>query len=359
MYENQTADVIRKRVLDEVSKDYDKREGGVIYDCIEPSVLELEQVYIALDSTIGKMDIETLSGEELANRIYQRTGMTRKPATYASGQIEAEGAGNIKEADLFQTESGIQFKATESVNLDGSVKVNINIEAVVAGAEGNVPANTIKYMPVSIPGITSIKNLEPTAGGYDAESDEDLLKRYYERIKTPPTSGNKSQYKMWAKEVTGVGDARVTPLWNGNNTVKVILIGADKETADPAVVINVQNYIDPGASGEGKGVAPVGAYCTVASADEKTIDIAFTALDKDPAYTDDQRVNNVKAKLQEYFRSITFRDDITEVSCAQIGYRLLDATGIRDYTDLRVNGGTVNIPIGYNEVPMLGGVTIA
>jgi len=357
LYENQTAEAIRKRVLDKVSSDYDKREGGMIYDCIEPSVLELEQVYIALDNTIEKMSIETLIGDELAQRIYQRTGVARKPATYAGGQIEATGTGSINEGDLFQTESGIQFKATESVAVSGSAIVHI--QAVAAGAEGNVPANTIKYMPVSIPGITSVTNLEPTEGGYDAESDEDLLQRYYERVKTPPTSGNKSQYKMWAKEVTGVGDAKVIPLWNGNNTVKVVLIDANREPASAEVVSNVQNYIDPGAAGEGKGVAPVGAYCTVVSAGGKTINVNFTALNKDPAYTEEQRNANVSAKLREYFRSISFRDDITEVSYAQIGYRLLDNTGIGDYIDLRINGGTANIPLVDNEVPLLGVVTIA
>ncbi len=357
MFENQKAEEIRKRVLGRVSSNYDKREGGVIYDCIEPSILELEQVYIALDSTIEKMDIETLSGDELAQRIYQRTGMTRKSATYASGQIEAKGTGSVNEGGLFQTESGIQFRAMESAAISGSGMVRI--QAVAAGAEGNVPANTIKYMPVSIPGITSVTNPEPTEGGYDTESDEDLLQRYYERIKTPPTSGNKSQYKMWAKEVTGVGDAKVVPLWNGSNTVKVVLIDANKEPANAEVVSNVQNYIDPGAAGEGKGAAPVGAYCTVVSADGKTVNVAFTALDKDPAYTEVQIIANVEAKLREYFRSITFREDITEVSYAQIGYRLLDATGIRDYTDLRINGGTANISLINNEVPVLGVVTIA
>ncbi|HWR61000.1 MAG TPA: baseplate J/gp47 family protein [Clostridia bacterium] len=357
MYENQTADVIRKRVLERVEADYDKREGGVIYDCIEPSVLELEQVYIALDGTIGKMDIEALSGDELAQRIYQRTGMTRKSATLSTGRVEATGTGSIRQGDLFQTESGIQFRATEDMAVNESAMVHI--QAVTAGAEGNVPANVIKYMPVSIPGITSITNPEPTEGGYDTESDEDLLQRYYERIKTPPTSGNKSQYKMWAKEVTGVGDARVIPLWNGSNTVKVVLIDSNREPANAEVVSRVQSYIDPEAAGEGKGAAPVGAYCTVVSADGKTIDVAFTALAVDPAYTKEQREANVEAKLREYFRSVTFREDITEISYAQIGYRLLDETGIRDYADLRINGGTSNIALVNNEVPVLGVVAIA
>jgi len=357
LYENQIADAIRKRVLSKVSNSYDKREGGVIYDCIEPSILELEQVYIELDRVIEKMDIETLNGEELSERLYQRSGIQRKPATYAKGQVYIEGTVSISTGDIFQTESGIRFKATESITVTGAGYVNV--QAVTAGAEGNVQAKFVNYMPINIPGVTAVTNNEPMTGGYDIESDAELLQRYYERIKTPPTSGNKSQYKMWAKEVTGVGDARVIPLWNGNNTVKVILIGSDKEPAGADVVTSVQSYIDPGASGEGKGVAPVGAYCTVVSADAKLVNVAFTALDKDQAYTDPQIKAKVEAKLKEYLRSITFRDNISEVSYAQIGYRLLDATGIRDYTDLRINGGTVNVPFGYSEVPMIGDVTIA
>jgi uncharacterized phage protein gp47/JayE len=270
--------------------------------------------------------------------------------------ITVTGNGTITEGDLCQTENGIQFRFLSTVIVAGAS--DINAQAVVAGSSGNVPANQIKYLPVSIPGITSISNAVPSSGGYDEESDSSLLQRYYEHIQKPSTSGNKYQYKEWAKSVTGVGDARVVPLWNGSNTVKVIIIDANKEPAEAALVGNVQDYIDPGVTGLGDGEAPLGAYCTVESAAGKAINISFTAV-KDPSYTDQQRIDNVTAGITAYFQSIAFNDAITAASYAQIGNAILQSAGILDYSNLTINGGTANIPLATNEVPELGVLTIA
>ncbi|MGK5506723.1 baseplate J/gp47 family protein [Brevibacillus formosus] len=110
----------------------------------------------------------------------------------------------------------------------------VKVEAVVAGSSGNVPANSITLFPVTLAGFTAVTNPSPTSDGFDAESDEDLLKRYYQRIRTPATSGNKAHYKNWAMEVQGVGDVRIVPLWDGVNTVKVIIIDSDKKPASQA-----------------------------------------------------------------------------------------------------------------------------
>lgn len=354
MFENQTEEVIKQRMLDSINNDYDKREGSFIHDTVAPAALELEQAYQALDDVVDLMKIENLEGEALAQRVYERTGIQRKKATFATGTLDITGNGTINSGDLFSTENGIQFASTETKTINGSG--TINIKAVVAGVSGNIPANQIKYMPVNISGITAVNNSTPTTGGYDEESDNELLQRYFERIRTPATSGNKAQYKNWAKEVTGVGDARVISLWNGDNTVKIIIIDSNKQPASNELVAAVQEYIDPGSTGLGDGVAPIGAKCTVVSATGKSINISFTAV-KDPSYTDQQRQANVENNIKDYLKSIAFVD--STVSYAKIGALILDSPGILDYSNLSVNGGTANIEIGNEEVPVLGVVTIA
>jgi uncharacterized phage protein gp47/JayE len=354
MYENQTEAVIKQRMLDRVSNDYDKRVGSLMHDSIAPDALEFEQAYIELDNVVDMFDINNLSGEELEKRVYQRTGITRKPATFASKYIEITGNSNINAGDLFQTESGIQFKVTETKAIYGSGTVNIR--AIIAGSDGNVPANTIKYMPLSIPGIISVTNPEPTENGFDSESDEDLLKRYYERLQTPATSGNKAHYKNWAKEVIGIGDAKVIPLWDGNNTVKVIIIDSNRQPASTALINAVQNYIDPGAQGLGDGEAPIGAKCTVESAAPKVITITFTAV-KDMSYTDLERQTSIEDNIKDYLKSIAFVE--SSLSYAKVGSIILNSKEILDYSDLTINDGTANIAIADNEVPVLGVLTIA
>ena len=49
MYEDQTSQVIEKRMLDAVSSAVDKREGSIIHDATIPVSIELELMYAALD----------------------------------------------------------------------------------------------------------------------------------------------------------------------------------------------------------------------------------------------------------------------------------------------------------------------
>jgi uncharacterized phage protein gp47/JayE len=356
VYETQTEKVIIDRMLASITDDTDKKEGSATYKFIAPGAVEITQLYVELDNTVKKLDINNLSGEELTLRVYQRTGVIRKGATYSTKYLNVLGTGDISIGDLFQTESRIQFVATENKSIVGAGTVNI--KAVVPSSSGNVPANTIVFIPVSIDGIISVTNPEPTSEGYDEESDESLLERYYERLATPATSGNKAHYINWAKEVAGVGDAKVISRWNGDNTVKVIIINVDKITASIELVDAVQEYIDPGATGDGDGEAPIGAKCTVVSAVAKILNVSFVAV-KDPAYPDEQILANVEKKISEYYKSIAFKDGITSVSYALVGNAILNSIGILDYSNLIVNGGTANIPLETNEVPVSGVVTIA
>jgi uncharacterized phage protein gp47/JayE len=346
-------DEILQSLLNAVPNSYDKKVGSFIYDSLAPVAEQMAGIDDSIVTVKDKLIIDNLSENELAQRVKERTGIGRKEATFAIGVVTVTGTGTINIDDLFETEEGIQFRATETKSITSSGTVNI--AAVVSGSVGNVPAQTIKLFPVTLPGFTAVTNANPTEGGFEAESDGELLQRYYERIQTPATSGNKSQYKNWASDVIGVGGAKVFPLWNGDNTVKIVIIDSNKQPASTTLVGNVQNYIDPNSAGLGDGVAPIGAYCTVISAIGLSINISFTAT-KDPAYTDAQRQANVEQNINDYLKSIAFIE--SQVSYAKVGALILASEGILDYSNLTINSGTANIPIGNEEVAILGGVTI-
>jgi len=348
---------ILAELMNSVSSRYDKRPGNFAYDFLAPVAERFEKTDAAIATVKEKLDISNLSGQELERRVYERTGIERKQATHAIGSVTVTGTGTIFVGDLFETPGGVQFQATEQKNI--VVSGTVNIRAVEPGASGNVPANTITMFPVTLAGFTAVTNHEPTADGFDAESDEDLLQRYYEKIRTPATSGNKYHYKNWAKEVPGVGDARVIPLWDGDNTVKVIIIDSDRKPASQSIVDAVQEHIDPGITGDGSGAAPLGAYCTVASATGVNINVSVTIM-LSPGYTLQQATNNIQEKLTQYLKDIAFiePEEMSFVSYARIGGEILDSEGVADYSNLLVNGGTANIPIGREEVAVLGTVTV-
>jgi uncharacterized phage protein gp47/JayE len=357
MFEDKTKDLIHQEMLTNISDDYDKTSGSFIYDATKPVAIELETAYQDLNSVVDKLIIENLTGDELAQRVYERTGIERKSAAKATTTVIITGTESalINIGDKVASDT-VNFSFTESKTIDVTGQALVLIQCDEEGSIGNVPANSIKYFPITLQGLTTLTNQSPVTNGYDAESDDDLIQRYYDHIQTPPTSGNKAHYKNWAKEVIGVGDAKIFPLWNGDNTVKIVIINSNKLAASAELVADVQDYIDPGVSGNGEGEAPIGAYCTVASATELQINVTFTAV-KDPAFTDQQILLNVETSISVYLEEIAFIE--SQVSYAKIGSLILGSSGILDYSNLQVNGGTANILINNEQIAVLGGVTIA
>jgi len=181
------------------------------------------------------------------------------------------------------------------------------------------------------------------SNGYDEEGATSLLNRYYANLALPITSGNANCYEEWATSCVGVGNANIIPLMNGPNTVGVVLIDSDGQPADSDLVTLVQNYIDPGITGTGAGVAPMGAYCTVLSAVPLDINISANIL-----YSGN--ISDVNAAIQtalvNYFKSV----NADYISYAKIGDIILNATGVSDYNTLLVNGGLENIAISNLDV---------
>ena len=214
------------------------------------------------------------------------------------------------------------------------------------GSVGNISIGAINRFPVTLPGLVSVTNSAPAEGGFDEESDEELRQRYFEKVSLPATSGSKYHYIMWAKEVSGVGDAKCIPLWNGNGTVKVIVIDANKGTASDELITEVTEHIEEN--------RPIGAEVTVESASPKVIDISVSVvtasgIDMETAKT------KVSESITKYLQKNAFSN--TYISYAQIGGCILACDEVSDYTNLLINGATDNVEILETEVPVLGGVT--
>lgn len=346
-------DRILQDMLDDVSSNYDKRTGSFIYDAIAPAAEQIVKLGDRADEVEKKLSIDNLTGSELEQRVLERSGIRRRPATKAIGTATLKGSGTVRRGDAFETEEGTRFIATETKRISGSGTVQI--EAVDAGSAGVVAAGTITLFPITLSGLTDVINNEPTQDGFDAETDEDLLQRYYEHIQTPATSGNKSHYKMWAKEVPGVGEARIIPLWDGDNTVKVIIIDANRQPASEELVDTVQGHIDPGITGQGNGQAPIGAFATVVSAEGVDINVSVTVTVSE-GITAGEIEPDITESISGYLSSIAFVEGI--VSFARVGAAILATEGVEDYDSLTINGSTSNVSIGDDEIGVLGEVDI-
>lgn len=346
-------DTIHNTILNNIDESYQKTEGYPTYDLTRGIAYGVDLVYTHSKEVEYKQHVENLSGDELAKVVLERTGLERKHATKAEGILTVvKGFGNILKGDLFETETGIQFKSLYTgLVKDGD---SFPVRAVVGGVGGNVSPNTIIYMPITIMGISKVTNQNKTVGGYDEETDSALIKRYYDRLRNPINGVNANQYVEWAESVDGVGGAKCIPVWNGINTVKVIIIGSDFKPATTPIINDVQDYIDPNKNGDGAGQAPIGAVTTVVSATTKTINVSLKITVNNGINIDDVKTN-IKTLLERYITSIGFKESY--VSRAKVGQQILSVKGVKDYDNLKLNGGFENVQLSTEDCAVLGAIT--
>lgn len=351
-----SVDTIRSEMLAGIPDHYQKTIGFPTYDLIHGFAIGADALDSAIRAEAEKLDVDNLTGDILTRFVQQFRGIDRRAATHAGGTLTVTGTGTVPQGSLFESTGGIQYRAIQTVPIAGTGTVPV--QAVQAGPGGNLPAQSVTQIPVTIQGIVSVTNPAPMLGGYAEEDDDTLRARYYTAVREPPTSGNAAHYKSWALECAGVGGVKVFPLAQGNWTVDVVIVADGNKAADRELVGRVQTYIDPESKGLGDGAAPIGAHAYVTSATEKPIAITATLTLDDPETIESIRTE-IKRALGAYLAGLAFDGSVTSyVSYAQIGGILLDVAGVRDHSGLTVGGGTSNIVLGARETAVLGEVTL-
>lgn len=335
MFEDMAYENILADMLSRVSSDVDKREGSIIYDALAPCAYQLAQTYFMLNNFIDLVSGDTAVGEYL-DRVVADYGIKRKAATYAIRKITTTGAVNIG--------SRWGLNATTYI-ITELISANVyKATCEQLGTIGNQYSGTLENID-NVSGVTAVLT-DIIISGVEEESDDNLRARFYAQIQAPSTSGNADNYKKWALEVPGVGDAKIFPLWNGNGTVKVLIVDSNM-AIDKTLESKVYNHIET--------VRPIGANVTVASPNNKTIGVtANIVLDGSKTIVEVQ--NAFTAEFTAYLKETVFKT--YSVSYAKIGSLLLSIPGVKDYNALQVNGGIANVSISDMEMPIAGMISL-
>ena len=347
-FSDQTESAILERLLDAIVPEVDKRQGSIAYDLSDPAAQEFTQAYIALDQTLSYAFLNEDMPPDLLTIAASDKGVDRKPAIASKGEVTFTGQiGQLipKETQV-RTDDGVYFITLTDVTLTQNT-AKVTVEAELGGISGNVNVGYINTVVGDLAGVLTVTNELAFDNGVDEESDESLLQRVYDKVRKPATSGNVYHYEQWAREVSGVGSARVYPTWNGPGTVKVVLLGDDKQAPAQTVIDAVKTHIEE--------ERPVGANVTVVGATEVPINVSA-----DLTLASGTTIDEVKADIEEavntYLESLAFKD--TLVRYTRIAAILLDVPRIIDYTNLKLNGGTSNIEVANEQVAILGAVNV-
>lgn len=347
-FSEQTEQAILERMLDAIRDDVGKRQGDIAYDLSDPAAQELAQAYIALDQTLSYAFLNEDMPSDLLTQSAADLGVERKPSVRAVGSVTFTGPVGqlVPQGSQVRTDEGVYFTTLADVTLTNGT-AQAQVTAVLGGTSGNVLAGDIDTIVGDLTGVVSVTNLADFNGGVNEESDEALLQRTYDKVRKPATSGNGYHYEQWAKEVSGVGDAKAYPVWNGSGTVKVVLLSDDKRTPAPSIIADAVAHISR--------ERPIGANVTVVGVSELPINVSAT-LTLASGSTLAEAKADFEVALTEYLDTLAFAD--TLVRYTQIAALLLGVPRIIDYANLKVNGGTANVQTSLEQVAVKGTVTL-
>lgn len=346
LFENVTPEVILERILSRMDTDLQTREGSYAYDQAAPIAFEIWRVLMTLDELIEAFYVNENSGKYLDAHA-RLFAMSRREGTRAAARMAFYGRDGtvVPSGSVFYAGGALEFRLTADAAIKAGTAAGYLLAAEV-GQKYNVPAGSINQIGRSIAGLERFES-EAADGGTDPEADEALFQRLDEKRKRPPTSGNEAHYKEWALSVDGVGAARVTGLWAGPGTVKVLIAGYDRRPVGQAVTDACAQYIQT--------QRPVGADVTVVSAEAVEVDVAAQVI-LDPAASLPAVEGEFTSKLDALLAETAFEE--FTVYAHRVGALLLSIDGVLDYRRLMLNGSRGNLELDSDSVPVLGEVRL-
>ena len=345
MFSYQTYERLIKRILANAkANNLDTREGSVSFNLIAPLVEELAKAYILMGDVLNMAFIEDTFDEYLEKRTHE-FGIYRKEGEKSTGVIEVTGQDRAYiENGSIVVSDGLEFVVLNDIMLPYDNV--IYVEAMDVGYRYNLPAGSTFTLKEARKGIEMLTNPTEFTNGVDIETDEDLKERFKYIIQNPRTSGNVNNYKEWALECPGVGKVQVFPLWNGNGTVKVNILGDDHKPCSTEIIEKVYNHIEE--------KRPIGATVTVTTSETLSVDFNILFESEDD-YANELVQEQITNSLREYVDSLGEDENIVYVKAlSAIG----DLDGVKDVIEFTINGERTNIELG-EKIAFINSITFA
>ena len=349
-YEHITYESILHRMMERVTMEYpslDTREGSILFNALAPAAMELAIMYTELDNVFNQSFVTTASRDYLLLGCLE---MGMDTTVFYASQGVHKGEFNV-EVPIFSrwNHDLYNYFVDEYIGVNAEGNHEYRLVCETSGTEPNNVTGNLMPITNSPTGLILAQITECIVEGENESSDDEIRQAYYNYVDNVATDGNIKQYEKWCAEYEGIGNYKIIPQWDDRqNTVKVSILSASNRTASDELVAEFQEYLDPDSEGMGNGVAPIGAIVTVTTANERDITVSANVKMK-AGYSDTSPINEA---LVDYLSSVAYKRDT--VAYMNIGAAILSVEGVDSITNLKVNGGTADITLGEEEIPVLG-----
>lgn len=325
--------------------DVDIREGSMVFNAVAAAAMELAIMYVELDNVLKESFMNTASREYLLVGCEQ---MGIDTTTFQATNGVFKGVFNVPvDLDSRWNLGLYNFIVTDQLENEDEMYV-YRLQCETEGSSPNYSMGNLT--PIDFVGgdLTTAQITECLIEGEEETSDEDIRNYYFNYVKDTATDGNVAQYEQWCEDYDGVGNYKVIPLWNGDNTVKVSILSASNHKASNELIAEFQEYLDPGVTGMGDGIAPIGAFVTVSTATELPIDVGAT-INMKTGYSD---TSGIDEAITKYLSDIAYKK--TTVAYMNIGAIIIGTEGVESISGLTVNGTNSDITLSSEQIPVLG-----
>lgn len=362
MFEDRTTENLKKEVLAEInpSTGISSMAGSYADATVGPLCQAVAALYKALPGVVSMLFVDENSGQflDLVGRDY--FNLVRRPGTKARCNVTLTGdAGTVVPAGtVFLTATALQFLLLDGVTISSGGSVQGELEAAAAGTAYNIAPGSLVNTYVVIPGLAGYTNGQGE-GGTDTESDKSLYSRIVEARQKPDTSGNGWDYRAWAMEVAGVGDAKIVELPEGPGTVGVTVVDSSLAAAGEEILDAVAENI--------AAKRPVGPTVTVDTPEEVSITVEAAVIVTNTTVGAVQ--TELQARVEEYLATLIHTkysqiyyspdsDGPYPLVYNRVLAMLLSIPGVENFTSLMVNGQTSDIMFQAHQIPALEEVSV-
>lgn len=308
-FSDRTYENLMDEALDRVDDAFDKRPGSMVWNGNAPCLAEMAQIYLALDFVFTATYISTAPREYLIKRAADRS-IFPKEATKAI--LKAKMNVKVPIGTRFSLEE-LNYTVIAYVESETTDEAFMYlIECETAGTDGNSFYENGQLIPIDyVDGLSTAVTVGVHTPGEDEEDTEVFRARVIESLRSIAFGGNIADYKKKALSFNGIGQVRVIPIWNGEGTVKLILMSTDVKnpTVAGSKIAEIEEDIDPkGNKGKGYGLAPIGHTVTVESVTVEEINVSLKVKLSSGSDVETTK-SQIKTQIEKYFASLAEKWD--------------------------------------------------
>lgn len=363
MYENETREVLERRMMDRLDPKFDPRIGSVLQTNHASLAIELAKLYELLDYSNRQINPDTADREHLEE--WAGTfSITPLPATYAilKAEIKMKNNKTCPIGSRFN-QGSLSFSV---ITYNGGVEYSIQCEQ--AGEEGNAAYGRIIPI-VYIPDLLSARILSVEIPGTDVEDDDSLRERLRNNFREKSYGWNMATYRQEIAKIQGVGGFKVIRYFQEKDWyVGIYLTDSDYNAASKELVDLVQetllpilpDYSEPNIKNSGDGLVAIGHVPIVKSVEERVINIKV-----DLVYGAGLNFESCKEEIEKVLKDYLYDlnkgwEDQDHITIMQniIWAKIYEANvGATDLIGITVNGESENYALNEFEITKLGTVT--